>query len=268
MLFNDLLNFHQIDPTKVKIYRHIGKDRNEIQTWFEDRASLEAHQNEQNRNHFSQDFFASFLVNSLGETVFMGLYKILNRQSVDKKWHYETEPVPLLEEYAGLLVINWNEVYSARQTSPYASNYPFKIIEIKKTWEQEFPGFYEFEYDVQSVAKMNANWKQYLKKTKGIYLLTCKNDRTCQYVGKASGENGLLGRWENYDKPDEVTLGEKGDGGNILLKAHNKTCDSGYWVTLLEEVSWNITTESICAKEQFWMNKLKTKQVHGGLNAN
>jgi hypothetical protein len=76
--------------------------------------------------------------------------------------------------------------------------------------------------------------------------------RRWQYVGKADGQEGFLGRWEEYAR--------NGHGGNVVLKNRER---SDYQVSILEQAG---TVFNFDEAEALWKRKLQTRQM--GLNGN
>lgn len=75
-----------------------------------------------------------------------------------------------------------------------------------------------------------------------------------QYVGKADGEKGFLGRFLEY--------AETGHGGNEGMKRHKH---NSYAVTILDAIATPARNE-IDSLEKLWKDKLMTREF--GLNEN
>lgn len=103
-------------------------------------------------------------------------------------------------------------------------------------------------------------WQQELARVKGIYLIT--DERGGQhYVGSASGERGVLGRWTDYAK--------RGHGGNKLLEAlleREPGRENDFRITLLEALPQAMTTPEVICREHYWKRALGSRTF--GLNAN
>jgi len=87
-----------------------------------------------------------------------------------------------------------------------------------------------------------------------VYLLTCPRTKE-QYVGIASGGEGLLGRWREYFAT--------GHGGNAGLKSRDP---SDYQVSILETVGSSVTINDLLILESRWKDKLQSRLM--GLNRN
>src|SRR5208283_4893301 len=117
-----------------------------------------------------------------------------------------------LADLAGRLMINWGNGYLAWiQRADVVEEKT--IIEIRKdrVRDEEFPGYRAFQWSIAEIQSIWPSWQDALCRSKGIYLLTCK-DTGKQYVGKADGEDGFLGRFLCY--------ADTGHGGNEGMKKH------------------------------------------------
>ena len=88
---------------------------------------------------------------------------------------------------------------------------------------------------------------------RGVYLLVSEGGE--QYVGSASGQDGLFGRW--------MVCAENGHGGNVLLRQRGHR---DYAVSILEIASPDMSRDDIVAREAHWKDKLGVR-AHG-LNKN
>jgi hypothetical protein len=93
--------------------------------------------------------------------------------------------------------------------------------------------------------------KEVLRNVKGVYLLVDRESGR-QYVGSATGEDSLWGRFRAY--------AETGHGGNVELKRLGRR---PYQVTVLQVASFD---QEILELEQAWKEKLLTQRF--GLNKN
>ena len=160
-----------------------------------------------------------------------------------------------LSEFIGKLFIAWGA--GGRSWVQRADNQDKAITELRpEQKDPEFPGFLKFirtlsEIKTESLPK---GWRDILRISRGIYLLTCPRTKE-QYVGKASGDNGFLNRWQEHAKT--------GYGDAIKLKSREP---SDYQVSILEVVGTSTTENEIIQLENLWKEKLRTKEM--GLNGN
>ena len=131
----------------------------------------------------------------------------------------------------------------------YASNIFSKIEIGKATPSSEInPGMY---IDKEG-------WKVALQNQKGIYLITDRSNGK-MYVGSASGEDMILGRWKTYVK--------NGHGGNVELKKisldHIK---SHFEYSILEIYKSTTDDNTILQRENWWKEILGTRKFGYNLN--
>ena len=281
MDFADLLKIHGYDPSDVRLARHPAGQRSDISSRITDgidsdtRLSLytlwrnnkdyddwDRYIRTQLKKTFgSQKYVAHFMGLNSGDTVFTGLYELIDFQVHEVNEDTENPVVvwnhQKIEEfiqYEDRLIISWA---STRAWSQIAGNTPKLVTALLKTFnEPAFPGFDEFMMMSNERGALPETWKSVLSATKGIYLLVHYNTGN-QYIGSAYGEEGFYGRWSNYE--DEYS----GHGGNKLLRQLDKTI---YQITILETCASSDSIEDIIAKENKWKEKLGSRAY--GLNAN
>jgi hypothetical protein len=89
------------------------------------------------------------------------------------------------------------------------------IIELRRKFkEPDFAGALNFRQPWSKIEGLPKIWIEILKRTAGVYLLTCRKTKE-QYVGSAYGEEGLWQRWMQY----AIT----GHGSNISLKSRERS---------------------------------------------
>ncbi|WP_246713856.1 GIY-YIG nuclease family protein [Rhizobium leguminosarum] len=166
---------------------------------------------------------------------------------------YHLESKLQLSEYAGLLWIDWGKGF--RAWIQRGDKVPKPIVELRRTFgEAPFPGYSALILNLSEIETIPASWSAALSSTRGIYLLSCPRTRE-QYVGMASGADGLLGRWREYFAT--------GHGGNVGLKSR---VPSDYRVSILETVGTSATIIDLLALETRWKAKLLSREM--GLNRN
>jgi hypothetical protein len=275
VMFNTILSQEGIDPAHVRLLRHQDNRIDTIFTpyelWRDNRRGFDLYQSIQsikNRSKFNFPFWASFVADPLGATLFAGMYsaqyvgvggKDLQRPhsiGIDRAGMYDLYELQLhgaLNDLAGTLYVDWGLGTRAWVQRAKDQNKP--VVEIRTSFkEEEFPGFNQFIKSLSEIQMLPRSWVEALRKTKGVYLLSCPKTKE-QYVGSATGEDGLWGRWQSYVK--------SGHGGNEGLKSREP---SDYRVSILETASSQASDDEILKLEQLWKAKLQSKEM--GLNKN
>jgi hypothetical protein len=268
--FNHLLEAASIPAGQTRMVRHqsrrgpLGKSPYDL--WRAQDGSFERYQCIQSDKEFATgDYVASFVPGPNGETVFVGMYRVLSQGIVNDPEitcpiggisaidHilYTMEKLDALNEYIGRLVIDWGKAYIA--WNQWANRQPKPIIEIRaQITEPPFPGFIHFISTIKALADVPNTWKSNLINARGVYLLVSKKTGQ-RYVGKASGSEGFWGRWMDY--------AHDGHGGNEGMKA---TADGDYQVSILEVAASSASEGDIQRLEALWMKKIAT--TSDGLN--
>ena len=285
--FNALLKAElkadDIDLTQVKYYRHqeIDKTLSIYELFMKDELKEfdEEQQKQSTGNPYSKEYLASFVQTPNNETVFVGLYKkIEGRENEKKCWIYKLEPLTKLSEWSGRIFVDYPSGLPVHRHPVNLEN-GLPILHITKSKEHlAFPGFHQFNRPIPLLKTMPSSWKDYLSKTKGVYLLTDRKHHKL-YIGSAYGNEGFWGRWQCYiPKQKNRNINEAGGGtfdeeggGNKALKKHIKDskgeCD--FYVSILEEVASSDIDKKIIEKESSWKIKLNTRDLAGnGLNCN
>lgn len=268
---NTLLREEGLDPAHVKLVRH-QDDRHKgrptlYQVWRSEVDKFELYQRIQSNPRFTgAQALASFIVTPLGETLFVGIYKVGNvtkapkglidpvtGKNVSGYYYYSLSLTPHLSDYRDRLVINWGPGYRAWVQN--AGSKEKQIIEMRRTAaEPPFPGFLNFRERLSHLAGVPQAWRQALSAVRGVYLLTCPRTGK-QYVGSAGGDTGFWGRWEDYVA--------SGHGGNKLMLGLPA---ADYWVSILEVASSSAGLVELVNLESRWKEKLGSRAF--GLNAN
>lgn len=267
LTLNDLLVAGGIDPAGVLMLRHKVGNLPVLEIWRTDRALIEAYQRRQRVGAFNRaSYVACFLVSHAGTEVFGGLYRVggsspapagsrdaLTGESDDVPIViYDLTVVPEFAGYEDRLVIKWFTGGKHPGWRQWAARNPKPVVEIAAQQEQPFPGWLEFSCPVDDLDVLPRTWREVLRSTAGVYLLTDSVGR--HYVGSAKGGDGFLGRWDMYR--DSRT------GGNIGLQ----TAVGPYVVSVLQTFDPSTPDQTVEAIESLWKVKLGARTV--GYNRN
>jgi hypothetical protein len=274
IMFNTLLTQAGIALDKVILIRHkdnrADKGWSPYDLWRDNRPVFEdyqSHQGKDNRSKFSRaPKWASFVGTPDGKTLFVGMYDAAYRGVLD---HDRASPykdvidlagsldvydlrVDLsFQEFDGKLFVDWGD--GARAWVQRADRQDKQITELRLKFEEDpFPGFLNFIEPLSRIELLPHGWRDALRSSKGIYLLTCPRTNE-HYVGSATGSDGFLGRWMDYVRT--------GHGGNVKLKSREL---SDYQVSILEVAGTDKSDNDILAMESRWMRKLQSRAI--GLN--
>lgn len=186
-------------------------------------------------------------------------------QEKDGRYYYDLEPVESLAHLDNRVVIDWGS--NARSWVQWYHRQTKEIIEILPAgYLGTFPGLLNFTLDYAELQRLIANpdanhdWHHHLSSVNGIYLILDQRSGK-QYIGSASGKEGIWRRWSNY----ALT----GHGGNRELRAlaeKDADCYCRFLYSVLEALPSNVPPQEIVNIENLYKQKLDAR-AHG-LNAN
>lgn len=277
LTFNTILLGAGLDPGEVRLLRHQAgpyDGRTPYTLWrdrLDDFLTYQSIQSAQNRSRLASPYWTGFVVTPAQATLFVGLWRITplgpcDAQMMDPLRHvpvtqggareldlYRQDQVDEAVDLIGRVTIDWGA--GTRSWIQRAGYQAKPVVEITRAFQEDaFPGYAEFVANLSAVETLPATWLTALRAARGVYLLTCPRTRE-QYVGSATGEDGLLGRWLGYVRD--------GHGGNVGLKSRDP---SDYQVSILEMSGSNASTDEVVRAEQRWKSKLQSREM--GLNRN
>jgi hypothetical protein len=175
---------------------------------------------------------------------------------------YEYESLPEYEKYCGRLVIDFKNRAQTMVRKAKSVIGECRVQEILSDDfnDDVFPGYENvcLSWKEPAVVISKENWSTALQNQKAVYLITDKSNGK-MYVGSASGEHMLLGRWLAYVS--------NGHGNNIGLKElsvdHIKT---NFEYSILDIFKSTTDDNLILKREAWWKQTLKTRTF--GYNRN
>lgn len=174
--------------------------------------------------------------------------------------------------FCGRLTVNWK---NKPQQFFYVSDEIINSVEVKEVLDnhyleldEEFCGYEKVSksyIDLRNVMD-NPSWKAALSNVYGVYVLTDSATGKL-YVGSATGEQGVYGRWSTYldsgyDK-DEVNNKDYPNKQlrNLVEKNGIEYIQNNFQYSLLEIFQKNETgKDKALERESYWKNVLKTRE--------
>lgn len=271
MRFFDFLSIlvEGLDPARTKIHLassngaedpldvYLVGDFPEWQSW-------------QTKRNFERDYVVSLIsLPGRDKWLFAGVYRSHDVGWVESEglYEYRLEEVEAGKKMNGRAVASFQR--SGRQSYLLAENWVDAMhldqVYAEKLSIGEFPGFKAVsltkdELDIV-VRDALASWRTALSNVAGVYLITDTASGRL-YVGSASGEGGIWGRWSSYSA--------SGHGGNQELsgllekQGHAKARDFRF--SILEIADVHASGDDILQRESHWKNILMSREH--GLNAN
>ena len=276
----DIININDLQNYKVHLATTNFENKNIINPLqcFIDNTFKE-YQGHQTKRNFERKYIISFIGFKKQNTyLFAGIYKSMgNNEVLDKEtnqnyYKYNTELTSLYQEYIGRLIISYKR--TSRQSYPYLERifnecFVSEILEEQYSIEK-FVGHnninLSFDKLKSIIIKEDDSWKTALTQSKGIYLIVDKMNGK-QYVGSAGSDDkdigGFWSRWSCYIKT--------GHGGNKqlvnLIKNNGiEYAANNFKFSILEYMTPNTNKDIIYERECFWKEVLLTRQF--GYNDN
>ena len=277
----DCLRMHGLDPAwRVKFARHQDDDypvRELLRHGW-----LELYQRYQTKPVFHKvDAVVAFSGEPAKEARFQGVYRVgRHRPAAEgptpadcpwaKEWRdhggffYDLDRDTRFDHLRDRLVIDWGG--SPRNWHQKARNKP--VLQIDRPGRRlppvdDYQAILLTHEQLCGLAKnelAHRDWIAALKAVGGVYLIVATKSGE-QYVGSATGVEGLWGRWREYARC--------GHGGNQLLRAllnRDPAYPGGFTYSVLEVCPKTWQRDKVVAREAFQKRRLGVR-AHG-LNAN
>jgi hypothetical protein len=173
---------------------------------------------------------------------------------------FDLQPSPALAALKNRLVIDWTGPRRWHRRGVLAAE--FRVLEIADPQVVPFPGFDRVLLDYRTLQEVVSDphysrWHSALSAVKGIYLITDSSNGK-HYVGKADGQDGILGRWRAYAL--------NGHGWNKGLIALPKNQHRNFMFSILRVFGPEATQKQVDASEIHFKRALLTRTY--GYNAN
>jgi hypothetical protein len=187
---------------------------------------------------------------------------VIKPPKLSKQIFYELEQSSLLESYRDRLVIDWGKSQSYIQKiidKPVAEIYPKGFVSLFPGWDKVHLSFKELS-EIISNPDGNKDWYEYLSRHSGVYVIFDKSTGM-QYVGSASGGNGIWSRWEGYAR-----TGHNGNKALKVLSKKNPDFANHFTFSLHHVFPRTVSKNDVLYYESLLKNKLGSRAF--GLNEN
>jgi hypothetical protein len=182
---------------------------------------------------------------------------------LDDLYFYKLEDSNLLESYKNRLVIEWGK----STVSWVQSSTKKEVTEIyPKGFVSLFPGWDKVHLSHKELTEIinnpngNKDWYEYLSRHSGVYVIFDSTTGN-QYVGSASGGNGIWSRWEGYAK-----TGHNGNKALKVLAVKNPDFANNFTYSLHHVFPRTVSKNDVLYYESLLKNKLGSRAF--GLNEN
>lgn len=260
----DILQFDNLKNVKIRFNQQNNFDFDPIKFFKEDKQRLlNGHFHNYSKKSYKQGNIVVGFAKIEGDRWLLFdvslITKDLNKYNAVG---YEHKTLLEYEKFCGRLVIKFHN--RATNLIRIAENVidECEVVQIlEDTFDNDiFPGYENVNISWQDLSRVieKETWKTALKNQKGVYLITDISIGQ-MYVGKASGKDMILGRWQSYIK--------SGHGGNTELKKRSfDYIKENFKFSILDIYKSTIDDKIILDRETWWKNNLLTKEF--GYNKN
>lgn len=262
VLLKGLLPFIADNSTNIKLHfargSHVPEEA--LRVFLE--GGFKKWQEEQRHKNFERGYILSLIRLGGAEWLFAGVYESLGVEKEEhNRYFYRTKLTDVGADLIGKLIVGYKRNF--RQSYCCLENYvdQLEVLEIRRDkYSLPFPGYDKVTVSWEDLFTVinTDSWKTALQNLKGVYLITdIPNGK--QYVGSATGDEMIWGRWKNYI--------DTGHGGNKELKKFKKSyIQENFQYSILDVYKPNTPDEFILEREKWWKNALKTREF--GYNRN
>lgn len=194
--------------------------------------------------------------------VYYGNKKYKKPPSLSKQLFYKLEQSQLLETYRNRLVIDWgkSQTYVQKKLDKEVTEiYPKGFVSLFPGWDKVHLSHQELK-EIISNPDGNKDWYEYLSRHSGVYVIF-DSSSGMQYVGSASGGNGIWSRWEGYAKS-----GHNGNKALKVLAKKNEDFANNFTYSLHHVFPRTVSKNDVLYYESLLKNKLGSRAF--GLNEN
>ena len=223
----------------------------------------------QMKRNFERPFVVSLIAMAQPDRwLFAGVYDSVDCDKRADGYHYRLERRIDGSELGGRLIIAFKR--PGRQSYLYGEKWSHALVVDELRSEplriKEFTGYSSALLTKQHldivVAQGIESWKAGLSAVAGVYVIADRHTGKL-YVGKATGDEGIWGRWCAYS--------QTGHGGNTelkqLLEREGAEYAQHFQFGVLEIADTHASTKDVETRESYWKNLLQSKRPHG-YNAN
>lgn len=266
MKVKEVLPFIKENESDIKV--HCGRGSTDtflpLRLFLQDQGRFKIWQEEQTQKNFQRKYILSLIYWHKDEWIFAGIYESISVKETPNgpsQYRYDTKLVDIGTDLIGKMIIGFKKDFRASYLC--LENYieEFEVLEITRdVCKIEFPGYDKVNVTWEELSGLidTDAWKTALANQKGVYLIIDSSNGK-KYVGSATGETMIWGRWKNY-----IT---SGNGGNKEFKKLSfDYIKNNFRYSILEIYKSTTDDDIILNRETWWKELLMTKEF--GYNKN
>ena len=297
----DLINVSGLPLDDVVAIRHSFNKKETAGIWNKyDHSNFNEYQSIQPSEDFfkNKKYVLSFVADGKTLSRFVGCYEILSTEPAAQVKKLPSFPYPnfyerpnhvyfkmemsdYMKDLKDRLVINWGAGTIGYVQYTKDALQKKTVVSIYPDSKHVFPGYNRVVWDFQTMQEYLTHSDQYeeianaLKEVYAVYLVV-DTQTGRYYVGSASGENGLFGRWLTYAKTNGKGGGsiadEEGNKGVVDYLKEYPTAYLNFQYSILEVIHKTGIKEkdrqATLDAEKVWKKKICSFNTAWGLNKN
>ena len=227
-------------------------------------AFLDYQRQQGNRVFDKCDFLVACLGEPGSQSRFVGVFQVKGiERETEEHYYYNLVEVPGFADLKERVIFDWGK--AAISWHQWLRPEVGKIVlEIQpKPFSQPFTDYLDFTLSFAELTQLVTSqsprdeWCRMLSATAGVYLILDQSSGK-QYIGSASGTEGIWGRWKDY-------VATRGHGGNaelVKLLAADAQHGRHFQFTVLMTLPKTMTRPEVIKREYLFMKKLGSR-AHG-----
>ncbi len=217
------------------------------------RESVKTHRPEPKRRRFKNgDLVFAFIPYDAEDWLLVSAYEVTD----DSKELIDVDESTLADyqKYFGRLIITWKD--RSTRNIRMTDEERIKALTVKMILDKpyyaraiKFPGYGNINISFKRLGDVLnlETWQAALGGLQAVYLITDTSNNK-RYVGSATGEGGLLARWQNYAKSYH--------GGDVELKTLSEEHIEKYFHYTILETFGNFVDESDVKRRERWWKEV------------
>jgi hypothetical protein len=270
LLLLDLLRTADIELGRYKLHLATGGRDGPLRAYFD--GEFESWQANQAQRNFRCDSVIGLIQLGGPEWLFAGVWRVTGtpqevRHGARSRYVYPTEEIGAVEHLAGRVIVRFERTFRASYLwgERYADQLEVSRVLPERMTFMDFPGYANVRIAMPElrhiVSRQLPSWRAALAAVGGIYLITdTRNGR--HYVGKASGGDGIWGRWSAY----AGSLHGNNKELRELIAAAGREHFDAFHFAILEICDLQMSGSAVDARESHWKEVLGSRRF--GYNAN
>lgn len=260
IMLNELLGFSALDVVKIRFLQSHSEGGNPLELFNTKREEMRGWLlwNYSKKSFKQGNVVIGFVRLGRDMWLLFDVVKITKYLNVHHGVGYEAEPLRDYSKFVGRVIVRFKNKSQnlIRNVESVIDQCSVAQILDGEFNQDVFPGYDQVHISWRQLERVinNDAWKTALENQKVIYLITDKETGKL-YVGSASGDKMLYGRWFAYVKT--------GKGGNKNFKDLDFEYIKKSFSYSILEIFKSTTPDEVILKREYWWQKTLCTKTHG-----